>query len=614
MQVVGLTTPQEVHVASKERKFRINELLVIEDPYQGNLIGEVVESNSYNRFIPLSIGSGIHDADVIESLKNLGYSISEDEINIAKVKLLTEANFPVVTGCRVRLPLFDEVRGYLLKGKREDALLLGEIKNTEETAATMDDDLKGLCEMYSRGELYKTRNVPFFLDLRSFQQYPHIGVFGGSGSGKSFGLRVIMEEIMKHRFPALMLDPHYEMEFSESQENIQEAIDFSQYFKKFQIGEHVGVEFQNLTRNDLLALLSAASPLTEAMSSAVEELHLRGDTYLSFSHRLELLSEALEKGRSRIEQALRQDMDDPMEKDKYRKMKELLDKYQNIPLPSVQGISWRLRRLYNAGLFSHDIKPVKAAMMQGKLVVVQGPIWLLQVFSTYLLSNIYRQRRDYKDGELKGERGEEYFPPFIIATDEAHNFAPKGKDAATKGIITEIAQEGRKYGVFLVLATQRPTLLDETVTAQLNTKIIFRTVRASDIATISEETDIKVEEARRLPYLPSGDAFVSSPLFGRTVAIRVRYPHTRSPHTQNPLDEIQMHRESTEDKLLEAIEPHLPIYAANFARAVEEINKTSGQNYEVRTLKDALETLVEKGKLKKQSSPLGDIYLQAQGS
>ncbi|GAQ24842.1 hypothetical protein TSYNTROOL_13400 [Tepidanaerobacter syntrophicus] len=609
MQVVGLTTPQEVYVASRDRKFRINELLVIEDPYQGNLIGEVVESNSYNRFIPLSIGNGIHDADVIESLKHLGYSINEDEINIAKVKLISEANFPVVTGCKARLPIFDEVRSHLLKGAREDGLLIGEIKNTEETAETMEEDLRGLCEMFSNGKVYKTRNVPFFLDLRSFQQYPHIGVFGGSGSGKSFGLRVIMEEVMKHRFPALILDPHYEMEFSESQENGLEKRDFKDVFKKFQIGEDIGVEFLNLSRGDLMALLSAVSPLTEAMSSAVQELHLRGDTYLSFSNRLELLGEALEMGRSRIEQALKQDME-PMEQEKYIKMRQLFEKYQNTPLPSVQGIIWRLRRLYSSGLFSHDIKPVKETMMQGKLAVIQGPIWLLQVFSTYLLSNIYHQRRDYKDGELKGQPSGEYFPPFIIATDEAHNFAPKGKDTATKGIITEIAQEGRKYGVFLILATQRPTLLDETVTAQLNTKIIFRTVRASDIGTISEETDIKVEEARRLPYLPSGDAFVSSPLFGRTVAIRVRFPHTRSPHTQNPLDEIKFYRETSEDNLFDAIKPHLPIYAANFAKAVEEINAAAGANYEVRTLKAALDELVAKGKLKKQASPLGDIFIE----
>lgn len=608
MQVVGLTTPQEVFVASKERKFRMNELLVIEDPHQGQIIGEVVESNSFNRFIPLSTGGSVHDPSVIESLKALGYSIQEDEINIARAKLLSEATFPVVTGSHVRLPAFDEVRSFLLKGAREDGILLGEIKNTEETATTMEEDLKGLCEMFSQGKVHRTKNVPFFLDIRSFQQYPHIGIFGGSGSGKSFGLRVLMEEIMKHRFPAVILDPHYEMDFSKPQEKVKDKTDFRGCFEKFQIGEHIGVEFLHLSKRDLLSLLSAVSPLSEAMSSAVEMLHRRGDTYLSFSDRLDLLSEALEMGRVRIEQILRQDIDITA-REKYEKMRGLLEKYQNIPLPSIQGVAWRLRRLHNSGLFSKDIKPVKHAMGQGKLAVVQGPIWLLQVFSTYLLSNIYYQRRDYKDGELKGEAVGEYFPPFIIATDEAHNFAPKGKDAATKGVITEIAQEGRKYGVFLVMATQRPTLLDETVTAQLNTKIIFRTVRGSDIATISEETDIKPEEARRLPYLPSGDAFISSPLFGRTVATRFRFPHTQSPHTQNPIDEIKIFRETSSENLLSLIKAHLPIYAANFARAVEEINRESQEKYEVKTLKDALDNLVEEGKLKKQQSPLGDIYM-----
>ncbi|AYO29249.1 ATP-binding protein [Biomaibacter acetigenes] len=608
MQVAGITTPQEVFVASRDRKFRINELLVIDDPHQGPLIGEVVEANSYNRFIPLSIEHAFSDAHVLESLKSLGYSIDEDEINIAKVKLMSEASYPVTTGSYVHLPGFAEVKGFLIKGSREEGLLLGEIKNTEETARSMDEDLKGLFYIYSAGKLDKTKNVPFILDLRSFQQYPHIGIFGGSGSGKSFGMRVILEELAKHNIPTVILDPHYEMDFSESQEDIPKAGNFKKAFSKFQIGEHIGVEFLNLSKRDLLALLSAVSPLSEAMSSAVEVLHRRGDTYLSFSSRLDDLAQALEMGRSKIDNALRQDME-PSERERFRRMRELLEDYQNIPLPSVQGIAWRLRRLYSSGLFSHDIKPVKEAMMQGKLAVIQGPIWLLQVFSTYMLSNIYRQRRDYKDSELKGQIQGDYFPPFVIATDEAHNFAPKGRETATKGIITEIAQEGRKYGVFLVLATQRPTLLDETVTAQLNTKIIFRTVRGSDIATITEETDIKAEEARRLPYLPSGDAFVSSPLFGRTVAIRVRFPYTRSPHTQNPIDEIKNHRASSEEKLLSLISQHLPIYAANFARAVEDINRDSEEKYEVRTLKETLDALVEKGRLKKQPSPLGDIYM-----
>lgn len=608
MQVVGLTTPQEVFVASRERKFRINEILVIDDPNQGPLIGEVVEANSYNRFIPLSINHDFVDSRVIESLERLGYSISDDEINIARVKLRNEASFPVATGAKAHLPEFSEVRELLVRSTTEDGLALGEIKHTEETAETMDEDLKGLFYVYSRGEKKKTKNVPFLLDLKSFQQYPHIGIFGGSGSGKSYGLRVIMEELMLKGIPAIMLDPHYEMDFSTREEGLEDAPDFRESFKKFQIGEDVGVEFLALGKRDLLDLLSAVKPLTEAMSSAVEILHRRGDSFLSFSSRLELLAEALELGRIRIEKALQQDLE-PEEREKYKKMKELLEEYPNIPLVSVQGIAWRLRRLQASGLFNHNIKPIKEALLQGKLAVIQGPIWLLQVFSTYLLANLYRCRRDYKDGELRGEAAGEYFPPFVIATDEAHNFAPKGYDAPSKGIITEIAQEGRKYGVFLVLATQRPTLLDETVTAQLNTKIIFRTVRGHDIATISEETDIGPEEAKRLPYLPSGDAFVSSPLFGRTVAIRVRFPYTRSPHTLNPFDEIKDYRRKAQDRLLDLLEKHLPIYDTNLLRVVQALDAEAPDlKMEVRTLKDSLEDLVRSGKVQKEETPFGTVY------
>src|SRR5699024_5200190 len=168
----------------------------------------------------------------------------------------------------------------------------------------------------------------------------------------------------------------------------------------------------------------------------------------------------------------------------------------------------------------------------GKLIVIQGSTRILQVFSTYLLNNLYHKRRDYKDALYK-ETVADYFPPFIIVTDEAHNFAPKGYESPSKSILKEISQEGRKYGVFLILATQRPTLLDETITAQLNTKLIFRTVRASDIQTIQEETDLTVEETSRLPYLRTGDVFISSATMGRTIYARVRAAITSSPHTIN---------------------------------------------------------------------------------
>ncbi|MGM0370637.1 MAG: ATP-binding protein, partial [Bacillota bacterium] len=91
MQVVGLTDQQEVYIASKEHKFRINEMLKVLDESLGNPLGEVIETQSYNRYIPMSVKDSFVDKGVLESLESIGYNISEDEINIAKLRLLEEA-------------------------------------------------------------------------------------------------------------------------------------------------------------------------------------------------------------------------------------------------------------------------------------------------------------------------------------------------------------------------------------------------------------------------------------------------------------------------------------------------------------------------------------------
>ena len=78
--------------------------------------------------------------------------------------------------------------------------------------------------------------------------------------------------------------------------------------------------------------------------------------------------------------------------------------------------------------------------------------------------------------------GADYFPPFIIVTDEAHNFAPKGYDSPSKSIQGDIPEVGN---IVFDICQPEPTLLDETITAQLNTKLT-RTVRASDIQTIQK--------------------------------------------------------------------------------------------------------------------------------
>lgn len=104
MKVVGITNQQEVYVGSKDRNFRINEFLIVMDPYQGDLMGEVVEAQSYNKYIPLSMHGELADSSVLESLRAIGYDIENDTIYIAKIRLLNEALYPVETGSDIRVP------------------------------------------------------------------------------------------------------------------------------------------------------------------------------------------------------------------------------------------------------------------------------------------------------------------------------------------------------------------------------------------------------------------------------------------------------------------------------------------------------------------------------
>ena len=607
MKVVGITTQQEVFVGSKERNFRINEFLIIEDPYQGDLMGEVVEAQTYNRYIPLNINGDLVDGAVLESLRAIGYNIDEDTIYIAKVRLFNESLYPVQTGSDVRIPKFFEVKDLVVKCSPDEGLILGVIKNTDQMEDGMDENLKGIAQIFDDGELKGQNGIPFIFDVRKMHQYPHIGVFGGSGSGKSFGLRVTLEELMKMDIPTIVLDPHFEMDFTENQEYYA-GTEFVGKFKCLQVGYHVGVRFEDLSAQDLKNLLDASSPISDAMNNVVDILFRRSDSYHSFSDRLKMLTEAQEEGSiDKINKRIDSSSTNA-EKEGWKKRKEIFENYDKLcPYNSVKGILWRVKRLENEGIFNNDIHEIEDGLKMGKLIVIQGSTRMLQVFSTYLLNNIYHKRRDYKDAQYKNTTSE-YFPPFFIVTDEAHNFAPKGYDPPSKSILKEISQEGRKYGVFMILATQRPTLLDETITAQLNTKFIFRTVRASDIQTIKEETDLTEEEGRRLPYLKSGDVFISSAIMGRTIFARVRASKTTSPHTLNPFDELNKFKKENEEKFFAQIKDSLPLNEGELIFTIKDIEASCGETLTMDILKERLEKLVSLGKIEKVASPFGSIY------
>lgn len=604
MKVLGLTGTSEVYLASNERNFRINEFLLIEDKVK-NYIGEVVEANTFNRFMPFEKENDFVDQSVIDSLYKLGYDVNNEVVYLAKLRLLEEAMYPIMAGSAVRVPEFDEIKSLIIKSSPKDGLVLGVIKNTDDLYKNADEELKNIVYTFENGERKNQKDLPYIFNVSEFSQYPHIGVFGGSGSGKSFALRVIIEELMKKRIPTIVLDPHYEMDFK--LKTYDEAADYSSLYQSFLLGKDVGVDFKDLNVGEFKNLLNAAGAMTDAMDTSVDEVFKRGESVDAFRLRLSEILEALD----RTEDALNMDMQtaelngDAAEADRIRRLQGYQKTYgRKLNASSLKGISWRFRRLVQDNVFSNSSEALEAALRSGKLISLKGSTRLLEVYSSYILKKFYYKRRAYMDAKLLGTNDEDYFPPFIIITDEAHNFAPKAFESASKPILKEVAQEGRKYGVFLILATQRITLLDDTITAQLNTKFILRTVRESDISTIKEETDISSDDTKRLPYLTTGDAFISEASFGRTIFTRFRFADTKAIDKVNPFLEL---KGETEDKMMavfEEIKGSLPISDFNLTREAARLEKTVG-TMSTEEFKDILERLADEGYISKRTNPFG---------
>jgi hypothetical protein len=99
--------------------------------------------------------------------------------------------------------------------------------------------------------------------------------------------------------------------------------------------------------------------------------------------------------------------------------------------------------------------------------------------------------------------------PVLIALEEAHRYL--GADAAMAGAAANrIAREGRKYGVGLLLITQRPSELPDTALAQCGSLIAMRLSNAADQGRIRAALpDTVAGLADILPSLRTGEAIVT---------------------------------------------------------------------------------------------------------
>lgn len=107
----------------------------------------------------------------------------------------------------------------------------------------------------------------------------------------------------------------------------------------------------------------------------------------------------------------------------------------------------------------------------------------------------------------------ECHPPIAIFCDEAHLYIPSSlessMDIQSVGSFERIAKEGRKYGVGLVVISQRPSEVNRTVLSQCNNFVAMRLTNADDQAVIKRLLpDSLGDYSEILPILDIGEAIV----------------------------------------------------------------------------------------------------------
>ena len=112
--------------------------------------------------------------------------------------------------------------------------------------------------------------------------------------------------------------------------------------------------------------------------------------------------------------------------------------------------------------------------------------------------------------------------PLLVVCEEAHRYAPADRSIGfgpTRKAVSRIAKEGRKYGVFLGLITQRPAELDATIISQCSTLFAMRMANDRDQAIVrSAVSDAAGSLIGFVPSLGTREVFA----FGEGVALPTR--------------------------------------------------------------------------------------------
>ena len=325
-------------------------------------------------------------------------------------------------------------------------------------------------------------NIPEFVKRSN-------GVFGKSGTGKTFFTRLLLVGMVQKKAAAnLIFDMHNEYGWEGSSEGGRSVKGLKQLFPSqiavFALDEEsarrrqvktdciVEIGYDEIEPEDIELLkdtLNLTQPAIEAVYQLArnfgEQRWLESFFKLSGGEETKDLLDRLS-----------------IHESSYRNLRRGLERLRRLPFlvhhareNSVQRILEYLDRGMNVVLEFGRYTDVTAYVLVANI----------------LTRRIYAQYRERKEAAMGEKKAEPY--PLVITIEEAHKFLNPA--VAGQTIFGTIAREMRKYNVTLLVIDQRPSGIDDEVMSQLGTKVAYLLDNEKDIDSVlmgvSGKTELK---------------------------------------------------------------------------------------------------------------------------
>ncbi|MGQ4890956.1 MAG: ATP-binding protein [Candidatus Njordarchaeia archaeon] len=263
-------------------------------------------------------------------------------------------------------------------------------------------------------------------------------------------------------------------------------------------------------------------------------------------------------------------------------LKELIGERETMPLNDLlvklevsdlhaqtkQALVTRIRALRESGLFSRDAPNFSDLIEPGKATIIRLANAPLGDYGVrFIVADVLR-------GLFNEAKSRRLDFNVLIVIDEAHLFAPKkGKIDAVRDVIERVSREGRKYGVWLVLATQSPRDLSDTVIINCSSMLALKMLK-KDISEFAKVFDIPKEIAEILVDLPPGRGYLKAPSLTLPILLEVRPRMSRE--VKGSIEQIR----EIEDKVAEIAKRTKEHLSKKFKEKVEKTVEPMGEEKE----------------------------------